>query len=169
VLLMPGYQFRRSCRVALSVPIRVFATDYRGVFFTEDSVTVVVNRHGAKIRMAHQLLPDQEINLYSHATHQDAPFRVVARAEGLKTQYTYWGVESLAPEKNLWGVELPILEPGDQITVRVTLECPTCSTRVSLRLDEKLLAMGEDEGGIPRSCLVCETSGRWKVLPFHEV
>ncbi len=166
---MPGYQFRRSCRVVLSVPIRIFGSDYQGKFFTEDSVTDVVNQHGAKIRLTHQLLPDQEIHLYSLSTCQDAPFRVVGKVEGLKPQYTYWGVASLDPEKNMWGVELPALEPSDQFTVRVVLECPTCSERVSLRIDEKLLAMGEEEGGIPRSCLVCETSGRWKVLPFNQV
>lgn len=166
---MPGFQSRRSCRIALSVPIRIFAIDYRGVDFTEDSVTIVVNLHGAKIRMIHQLLPDQEIRLLSQPTRQEAIFRVVAKVEGLNLQYTYWGIESLDPKRNIWGVKLPKLEPGDQITVRVLLECPTCSTHVQVRLDEKLLAKLDDEGGIPRTCRVCETSGRWKVLPFHEV
>ncbi len=166
---MPDFQSRRSCRIAISVPIRVFGTDYRGIVFTEDSVTVVVNQHGAKIRMTHQLIPDQEIHLYSHSTYQDAPFRVVAKIRNMKTEYTYWGVECLDPEKDLWGVPLPALEPSDQLSVRVVLECPTCTTQVGLKFDERLLAMLEEEGGIPRSCRVCETSGRWKVMPFHQV
>ena len=135
----------------------------------EDSVTIVVNLHGAKIRMAHQLLPDQEIHLVSRMTGQEAVFRVVSKVEGLNLQYSYWGVEILEPGKNIWGVDLPPLQPGDQVTVRVVLECPTCLAREPVRLDEKLLAHLEEEGGIPRTCRTCESSGRWKVLPFQEV
>jgi hypothetical protein len=166
---MPQFQSRRSCRVALLAPIRIYGIDYRGVDFTEDSVTIVVNLHGAKIRMAHQLLPDQEIRLVSRTTGQEAVFRVVSKVEGPKLQYSYWGVEILEPKKDIWGVDLPPLQSRDQVTVRVVLECPTCLARESVRLDEKLLAHLLEENGIPRTCRTCEFSGRWKVLPFQEV
>lgn len=166
---MPEFRPRRSCRVALSVPIRVFGTDYRGVFFTEDTVTVVVNLHGAKIRMTHQLLPDQEILLFSHPTRQDALFRVVSKVGGSDHQYTYWGVENLEPKRNIWGVHFPELQAADQLAVRVVLQCPTCSTRESVWVDEALLTAFQEQGGLPRGCLTCKTSGVWKLLPFQEV
>jgi len=165
---MARFRSRRSCRVVLSVPIRVFGTDYRGVDFTEDAETVVVNLHGAKIRLTHQLLPDQEIRLFSQATQQDAVFRVVAQAAGSDRSFTYWGVENLDPRLNLWGVQIPALEPDDQLGVRVQLECPHCSAHQTVRLDESLLAALEEEGGVPRECLDCRQSGVWKLLPFNE-
>ena len=165
---MPQFRSRRSCRVALSVPIRVFGIDYRGIDFTEDTVTMVVNRHGAKVRMNHQLLPDQEVRVLSHATHQDAVFRVVSKLHASDREYSYWGIENLDPRQNLWGLLLPELQPEDQFTVRVQLECPTCSAREAVRLDETLLAALQEEGGVPRGCLTCKRSGMWKLLPFHQ-
>ncbi len=74
---MVEFQTRRSCRVALSVPIRVFGIDDQDVDFTEEALTIIVNLQGAKIRMTHQLLPDSEIRLFSHPTGQGSVFRVV--------------------------------------------------------------------------------------------
>jgi hypothetical protein len=166
---MPKFRARRSCRVALSIPIRVFGTDYRGVVFTEDTVTIVVNLHGAKIRMTHQLLPDQEILLFSHPTRQDALFRVVSKVQSADRQYTYWGIENLEPKRNIWGVDFPELQARDQLTVRVVLQCPNCSVREFVWVDDALLAAFHEKGGLPRGCLTCKTSGLWKLLPFHEV
>src|SRR5208337_4182620 len=119
---MVEYQTRRSCRVALSVPIRIIGIDYRGIDFTEEAHTIIVNLHGAKIRLSHQLLPDSEIRLHSHPTGQDSVFRVVSKLQSPELKFTYWGVEDLDPQKNIWGVDIPALEPGDQRTVRVALE-----------------------------------------------
>ena len=149
---MLDFQTRRSCRVALSVPIRVFGIDYRGVDFTEDAHTIIVNLHGAKIRMAHQLMPDSEIRLLSQPTGRDSVFRVVSKLQSAELRFTYWGVENMDPEKNIWGVDIPELRPGDQLKVRVMLECPTCSTTESLRADETLLASLQEKGGVERTC-----------------
>ena len=162
---MLDFQNRRSCRVALSLPVRVFGVDYRGKDFTEDALTIVVNLHGAKIRMNRQLMPDSEIRLVS-PTGQDSVFRVVSRAQSSELQYTYWGVENLEPEHNIWGVVIPELRPGDQLKVRVNLECPVCSTSEALGADEPLLASLQEKGGVERECLVCRATGLWRLLPF---
>ena len=166
---MREFKTRRSCRVALSVPIRVFGIDYRGVDFTEEAYTIIVNLHGAKIRMAHQLLPDSEIRLISHPTGRESLFRVVSKLQSPELQYTYWGVENLDPGNNIWGVDIPELRPGEQLKVRVALECPTCATRESLHADETLLASLEERGGVERICMACNASGLWKLLPFQPV
>jgi hypothetical protein len=166
---MEEFQSRRSCRVALSVPIRVIGHDYRGIDFTEEAYTIIVNLHGAKIRMTHQLLPDSEIRLLSHPTGRDSVFRVVSKLQSPELQYTYWGVENLAPETNIWGVDIPELRPGDQLKVRVALECPTCSSRESLHADETVLAALQEKGGVERTCNGCNTPGLWKLLPFPAV
>ena len=164
---MLDFQTRRSCRVAMSVPIRVFGIDYRGVDFTEEASTIIVNLHGAKIRMAHQLLPDSEIRLLSHTTGFESVFRVVSKLQTGELKFTYWGVENLDPEKNIWGVDIPELVPGDQLKVRVTLACPICSVRESLHVNEILLASLQEKGGVDRTCKVCNNPGLWKLLPYR--
>ena len=166
---MGEFQNRRSCRVALSVPIRIIGIDYRGVDFTEEASTIVVNLHGAKIRMSHQLVPDAEIRLLSHPTGQDSIFRVVSKLQSSELHFTYWGIENLHPGNNIWGVDIPDLQPVDQRKVRVTIECPICSVRESLHADEHLLLALQEKGGFERTCKACKGSGRWKLLPYQEV
>lgn len=165
---MAEYKPRRSCRVALRVPIRVFGIDYRGVDFTEDAITLIVNLHGAKIRMSHQLLPDSEIRLISHPTGEDSVFRVVSKLPCPEVQFTDWGVENLEPWKNLWGVNIPELSQGDLVQPQVVLECPTCSARDSLCADQTLLLALQEKGGVERTCHVCAACGFWKLPPFPD-
>jgi hypothetical protein len=164
---MAQFKTRRSCRVALSVPIRVFGVDYRGVDFTEEAFTIVVNMHGAKIRMSHQLLPDSEIRVISHPTGEDAVFRVVSKLQSPELQYTYWGVENLEQERDFWGVDIPELHPGDQLQTQVLLECPHCSARESVPADATLLIGLEILGGVHRNCDACNADGLWK-LPMSQ-
>ncbi len=159
---------RRSCRIAAALPIRVYGIDYRGVDFIEDAWTLVVNLHGAKIQLLHQLFPDQELRLYCHPTHKEAVFRVVGRTSEPDPRFTYWGVEALNPQRNIWGIEIPSLQPRDQTTVRVFARCPDCSTREIMNLDEPALIAAHTSGGINRGCSVCGKSGLWKMLPYGE-
>jgi phage FluMu protein Com len=163
---MQGFQSRRSCRVALSVPIRVIGIDYRGMDFTEEASTIIVNLHGAKIRLVHQLMPDSEIRMLSIPTGQDSLFRVVSKLQSPELKFTYWGVESMEPGKNIWGVEIPALRPGFQIKTAVMMECPKCSKRESIFTEETLLATLEEKGGMERTCPACKNLGLWKLLPF---
>jgi hypothetical protein len=166
---MTEFRQRRSCRLAVSIPLRVFGTDYRGRDFSEDTTTLVVNLHGAKIRLSHQLLPEQEIRLLSHPTRREALFRVVSKVGGEEGLYSFWGVESLNPEENIWGLQFPQLETPDQDSVRVMVQCPACSTRELLHLDEPLLQTLASTDGIMRGCLVCQTSRLWKLIPHQKV
>jgi hypothetical protein len=165
--MMEG-ESRRSCRVALSIPVRVFGVDYRGKDFTEDTVTIIVNLHGAKIRLNRQLMPDSEIRLVS-STGQDSVFRVVSKLQSSELPFTYWGVENLDPANNIWGVDIPELRPGDQLKAQVTLKCPICSSQESLGVDQQLLASLQDKGGVERTCVACKATGLWKLLPFKAV
>src|ERR1700682_1247952 len=88
-----GIRERRTPRLALGVPIRVYATDYQGRDFVEDSRTVAINLHGAKIRLGRELIPDQEIRILSGRTGREAIFRVIGRAGDTDKRCTFWGVE----------------------------------------------------------------------------
>jgi len=164
---MLDYKARRSCRVALSIPIRVIGIDYRGIDFTEEATTIIVNLHGAKIRMTHQVMPDSEIRVFCHTTGAEGLFRVVSKLQSPELKFTYWGIENMDLGRNIWGVDIPELKPGDQFKVRAVLECPKCSARESLPLDEILLVALQEKGGLERTCVVCTNTGLWKLLPFQ--
>lgn len=99
---MPEINHRRSPRRALELPIRVFGTDFQGRDFVEDSTTLVVNRHGAKIQLARKLIPEQEIRILSQGNNREAEFRVVSKAGEPTKEFCFWGVECLAPGENIW-------------------------------------------------------------------
>jgi hypothetical protein len=166
---MKGLQSRRSCRVALSVPIRVIGIDYRGIDFIEEALTIIVNLHGAKIRLTHQMMPDSEFRLLSHPTGRDSVFRVVSKLQSSELKFTYWGIENMDPGRNIWGVDIPELRPGDQVKIEVMLGCPSCSARETLHMDETLLLALQEKGGLDRNCAVCKTPGVWKLLPFQAI
>ena len=151
---------RRTPRLAIGLPIRVFATDFQGRDFVEDSTTIAVNLHGAKIRLGRELIPDQEIRILSGRTGREAIFRVVGRAGDSRNRSTFWGVECLNPDHNIWGVAFPRLTPKDQVAVRVMLRCPECRVRELIYLDEALLEGMEAAGGLLRGCLTCRRTPR---------
>lgn len=159
---------RRSTRLALSLPIRVYAIDFKGTDFIEDSTTVVVNVYGARIRLHHQLLPEQEIRIQSLKTSQEAIFRVVSRVGNLEDRFTYWGVECLNPSHDVWGIHFPQPGPDDQRAVRALLRCPICRCREVIYLDEPLLESIHELGGLLRGCMKCGQTGIWEQVPYSE-
>jgi hypothetical protein len=105
---------RRSPRYALELPIRVFGTDFQGTDFVEDSTTLVVSRHGAKIRLTHKLIPEMEIRILRQDNKREGLFRVVGQAGEPMGEFSFWGVECLEPAENIWevGVAMPASKPG---------------------------------------------------------
>ena len=157
-------RLRRSCRLPLTIPIRVYGTDFKGSDFSEDSTTVVVNRHGAKIRLIRQLLPEQEIRLFSRPTRKEALFRVVSQAPGAEGDYTFWGLECLEPEREIWGIPFPKSPPERRFMIRLKVECPVCMTREPLDVDESMLEVLQSLKGLPRDCLACGTTSLWTLV-----
>jgi hypothetical protein len=159
---------RRSPRLAVDLPIRVFGMDPQGAEFVEDSHTLAVSKHGAKIQLHHQLIPDHEIKIVCLETHQEAVFRVVAKASAAAPSHTLWGIECLNPAHDIWGVDTPPPGPEDQRSVRVMLECPECRTRELFFVEESRLEPIRDFGGVVRECRACGSTGIWKPVPYYE-
>jgi len=165
---MQPMQQRRSCRIAASIPIRVYAADFRAKEFVEDTTTLVVSHHGARIRLIRQLIPDQEVRVLSLTTRLEAVFRVVSKAPDSEGACTSWGIESMSPERNIWGIRFPELQQRDQAAVRVMLQCPHCLVRELVYVDEPRVESLEHIEGLTRGCLSCRKSGVWKVVPYVE-
>jgi hypothetical protein len=105
---------RRSPRHALELPIRFFGMDFRGRVFVEDSTTLVVSQHGAKIRLTRKLIPEMEIRILRRDNKREGLFRVVGEAGEPEGEFSFWGVECLGPADDIWevGVAMPGSKPG---------------------------------------------------------
>ncbi len=159
---------RRSPRLAMELPVRVFGFDYQGIDFVEDATTAVVSQHGAKIWLRRNLIVEQEIRILCHLTRRDSVFRVVCRAAGTKKDSIFWGVECLELGNNIWGIDFPDAKPQDQRSVRLVIQCPECRTREIFYSDERLVAVVQEMGGLLRGCRLCGKSGLWKSVPYTE-
>lgn len=161
---------RRSERVAIELPIVVSGADCMGDMFLEQSHTVVIGRHGAKIVLQRKLGPDQEINIRCHATGREAEVRVVGQIGTGPGGTFYYGVSALDPAIDLWGIEFPPPEEGEAAVGRVLLECVRCHTRELVYLYEFEAEVLEANRYLSRHCRKCVDTSVWKetVLPAGE-
>src|SRR5712692_10187992 len=113
---VPEIRQRRSPRRVLELPIRVFGKDFRRKKFVEDSATLALSRHGAKIRLTHKLIPEQEIQILFQGAKREALFRVVSKAGEPTGEFFFWGVECLTPGENLREGGIP--RPGPKLGPR---------------------------------------------------
>jgi hypothetical protein len=93
-------------RVLLSVPILVTGKLPGGQEFHEDTLTLVVNAHGALIALNAGVITDQLITVANKSTQQSLDCRIVylGRAQGGKTQM---GIEFLRPSPSFWQIDFP--------------------------------------------------------------
>jgi hypothetical protein len=151
---------RRTDRILAPVRIRVIGNDASAVSFSEETVTVSFNQHGARISLIHSLLPDDLVLIMNMENRIEEEFRVVGMLQQVIGDRREWGVEALDPTSKIWGVEF--CPPADGIQPKVLIECGACKTAVqgpmsSIEYDV-LLATGL----ISRHCDRCGETTRWK-------
>jgi hypothetical protein len=189
---MPSITERRSPRKALELPIRVFGVDYQGTHFVEDATTLVVSRHGAKIRLTRKLIPEMEILILCQDSMHEGLFRVVGQAGEPMGQFFFWGVECLEPAENIYetGVAMPSSEPSltpdplpspelapepapqldaslsaqDNLPVQGWLRCSDCGMREVVELDETQIHSMRRSKGLVRSCPACGANTLWRLV-----
>ena len=98
---------RRSDRVPVELPIVVTGTDAMGAGFLEQTRTVMVGRHGAKILLIRMLVPDQEVNVRCLKTSRESDARIVGQL-GSEGGGHFYGIELLDDDPNLWGIRVSI-------------------------------------------------------------
>ncbi len=98
---------RRSARLSMIVPITVRGTDTSGQAFKENTWTIGVNKHGAKLATFHQLAPGDQVVIENPVLGRTAKARVMRVCEKRFTEDPYEiGVELLEAQ-NVWGVKFP--------------------------------------------------------------
>lgn len=154
---------RRSERLYLSIPIRVFATDPNGRAICEDALTVAVNRHGARIRLENQLVLNDEINIANLSNGKEDDFRVVGQVSKPQgdNSFSDWGVECLNPQKNLWDMEFKD-SPEDAGAASALLECCSCNQACSVQLGYEEVETLSNTQLLSRRCERCRDTTFWK-------
>lgn len=151
---------RRSDRILAPIRIRVIGNDANGVSFSEDAVTVSVNKQGARISLTHSLLPDDVILILNKQNNIEEEFRVVGAFQQVMGERREWGVEALNPENNIWGIEFG--PPAEGVQPKAVIECAACKSVVESPMSsieyDVLLATGL----ISRHCERCKETTRWK-------
>ena len=104
--LASGIEMRRSQRVLLRVPIQVRWTPQGETAISEDTITVVVNAHGALILLAMKVKPGSRIFVRNRALAEDKECRVIRVSERLSGKSEV-GVEFLRPDPKFWRLEFP--------------------------------------------------------------
>ena len=151
---------RRSDRILVPLRIRVTGLDASSESFEEDSVTISVNKHGACISLQHLVLPEQKLTIRNLENGIATEFRVVGELRQVFGTRHEWGVESLCPECNIWGLDFAMPPEGAQ--PKILLCCAACKdgalrTISSIEYDVLLYT-----GVISRHCERCEQTTRWE-------
>jgi hypothetical protein len=152
---------RRGDRVYREVAIQIVSTEADGREFVEESQTLVVGRHGAKILSRHALVSHQEIVIRCHETGKESPARIVGQIGGDAEGY-YYGVELLNPELNLWGIEFPPLSHAEAALGRALLGCVRCGNQELTYLDEFAVEVLLANDSLWRQCKKCGDTTLWQ-------
>ncbi|MGE0406885.1 MAG: PilZ domain-containing protein [Candidatus Korobacteraceae bacterium] len=94
---------RRSTRVLVKIPLRIRGTGTAGSELDTGAETLLVNKHGAKVRSQHPLELGMEVAVAVQATSRSQSARVVWEDQPGANIY---GIEFVSPE-NLWGITFP--------------------------------------------------------------
>lgn len=152
---------RRSDRVYRELAIRVSGADNEGQAFVEETCTLVLSRHGAKILLSRPLLPNQELTVHCHETGQQSLARVTGRIGGDDEGY-YYGVELLERQSDLWGIEFPSADDAEMAVGRLLLECGSCHAQELAYLDEFTLEVLLANQRLSRQCKRCGEITVWQ-------
>ncbi len=144
----------------MELPIAVSGIDCVGESFVEQTRTLMLGRHGAKILMARKMVPEQEINLRCLKTGLEADARIVGQTGGDENSYSY-GVELLDPNVDLWDIEFPPAKETQEAVGRVLLSCVHCHHQELACLDEFELEVLEASSFLSRHCARCNDTNLW--------
>jgi hypothetical protein len=159
---------RRSTRVLLKVPIKVKGTGADGQPFEEETVTVMVDGHGAQVILKNPPSAGSRLTITNLRSRKSCAFQVVRRVSKSLVAEAEWAVESLEPGTSFWGIHFPATppppppaEPAEPEVIEALLACQKCKSRELARLTmEQYRTLGRHPS-IKRACAQCGASTNW--------
>ncbi len=158
---MTEVQTRRTDRILLEINILASGTDIEGKDFREITRTLSISRYGARLAINQKLATGQELSIRNITSGVEADFRVVGQM-GEGPEGIYYGIESLDPEVNLWGIHFPPISAAEAAAGRALVECVRCHSQQLVYLDESELEVFESSHVIVRPCVQCASHRLWK-------
>ena len=155
---------RRSDRISLEAPIEIVGSDANGFAFMDNTRTLLVSKHGAKIILARRLALDQEITIACKTTGKEAAARIVGELGEAPEGY-YYGIAFLDQGIDFWGIEFPELSESEKAAARVLLECAICHTREVAYLDASDAEVFELHRCLSIFCKRCSNTTIWRPAP----
>ncbi|HVB57377.1 MAG TPA: hypothetical protein VNE63_13270 [Candidatus Acidoferrales bacterium] len=98
---------RRSSRVPIRIPIKVFANGFQGQPHDAPAEAIAVSRHGALLRVAFSPDPGSRIEVSNGFSEETREFRVIGVGAPREDGLVELGVEMLYPAHNFWGIQFP--------------------------------------------------------------
>ncbi len=152
---------RRTERLFISIPIRVFGIDPVCGHFEEDTHTVIVNRFGASIVLCHGVDPNSTVRIINLENGLESNFRVVGKIRPLAGTSAVWGVECANERINFWGVEFPSGQTFVRAAGCALLACKECHSRFFWPLTPMEMEILEMTGAIRNYCDQCGSRTIW--------
>lgn len=154
---------RRSERVLLRIPIEIKGKQADGRAFKEKAYTLVINRHGARISMKNSPKPGDELSITNIQTQMSCQFRVVSRQDPSVGDDPEWGIESLEPDANIWGIYFPTkgATPAERELIDALLECSGCRSRELAQLTQVQYRTLVTKLSLGRNCAKCGAVKDW--------
>jgi hypothetical protein len=98
---------RRSSRVLIRIPIKVFSNDFNGQPLDTPAEAIAVSRTGALLRTPFQPALGSRIEVLNGISQETQEFRVIRVSPCKFDGYFELGVEILYPTRNFWGIQFP--------------------------------------------------------------
>jgi hypothetical protein len=159
-LFMAESNRRRTERLLLSIPVRVEGFGVSGQKFSENTRTVIINRHGASIQLKQPVTPGLTLTISNLMANRGAEFRVVGPTQPRSDEGGEWGVECKDEKRNIWGIDFPPVQ-DEESSCSALLECRRCHnvalTPLSLVENDVLSASGL----LTKECQTCGRPTPW--------
>jgi hypothetical protein len=151
---------RRSGRIKKQLGVLLLGTDTSGRVFSEETVTVVLCRHGAGVISTPRLAPDEILTIRLLSSNKEAEVRLVGQM-GQETRGYTDGVKFMDPDLDFWQIEFPppTSWPPD---IDHALECSLCRTREVVHQSEIEADVYAISKGILRKCPSCGIATLWR-------
>jgi PilZ domain len=163
---MGNQDMRRSDRIYVEIPIRVSGSDVWGLNFADETKTMSINRHGAKIMLNRALGPQQNVMIRYLATGAEASARVVGKF-GEDPRGAHYGIEFLDHKASPWSVDYPLVE-SEYPAARALLECGRCHNQEVVYLSEMEAQVFDANHGLTRHCKSCGSPSVWVASSMSE-
>jgi len=144
----------------MGIPIRVIGFALGKDHFSEDTVTVEVNREGALIKLNQKVVPKSDVRIINLESYKEADFHVVGPSRMEAGLIAEWGVEYIDKRHNIWGMDFPAIR-GFEEQEGVLLECRACHKQDVKMVSQMELNALDSTGIVAFSCDNCKKLTYW--------